>query len=84
MTNLTIFDKIRLVIAAGAGLIGAFGFVLGGASLAYAWLTGHRDPVHGGAMLAAAGGPVFLAGVVLLVFAVVLWPWRRRSAGPAV
>jgi len=83
MTNLTIVDKIRLVIAAGAGLVGAFGFALGGAGLAYAWLTGHRDALHGGAMLAAAGGPLFLAGVVLLVVAAVLWPWRRRGARPA-
>jgi hypothetical protein len=83
MNNLTIVDRIRLVIAAGAGLVGTFGFALGGAGLAYARLTGHRDSLHGGAMLAAAAGPVFLAGVVLLVFAAVLWPWRRRGAGPA-
>ena len=83
MSNPTIFEKIRLVIAAGAGLVGASGFALGGAGLAYARLTGHRDPIHGGAMLAAAGGPVFLAGVVLLVIGAVLWPWRRRGAGPA-
>jgi hypothetical protein len=83
MTNLTIVDKIRLVIAAGVGLVGAFGFALGGAGLVYARLTGHRDSLHGGAMLAAAGGPLFLAGVMLLVLAAVLWPWRRHGAGPA-
>ena len=72
MPNLTIFDKVRLVMGAGAGILGALGFALGGAGLVYAWLTGHRDPIHGGAMVAAAGGPVFLAGVVFLVIAAVV------------
>ncbi len=83
MPKLTVVQRIRLALAAAAGLLGAFGFLFGGWGLAYAWLTGHRDPFHGGAMLASTAAPIFLVGTLLLMMALILWPWKRRGAGPA-
>ncbi len=83
MPKLTVVQRIRLALAAAAGLLGALGFLLGGWGLVYAWLTGHRDPFHGGAMLASTAAPIFLVGTLLLMMALILWPWKRRGAGPA-
>ena len=79
----SIGDKIRVAVAGTAGLIGGCGFLLGVGGLLYARLTGSRDPIHHGAMLAGSAAFVFLASLPCLLVAVIIWPWRRHRSGPA-
>jgi hypothetical protein len=76
-------DKIRVAIAGASGLVGGCGFLLGGVGFVYAKLTGYRDPLHAGAMLAGSAAFVFISSLPFLLVAAIVWPWRLHRTGPA-